>query len=266
MKGWIKDHRQELESDIWAMPPLYHRVWQYIKYMANHEDNEIPMRDGSKMLIEKGQHLTSVRTIAQKVGWYERGIFKEPNPKTVQEVLNWLVKSNMIYTDKSNRKYTLVTVVNWGIYQGSEVDKVTESNNAEVTKKKQSMDINKNEENVLEETKSSNSSSLIDGNFKEVMRFYSENLQRGVTETPFNLGVLSELYETHGNELLMAAMKLGAKQEKKGVGYVEGILKNWKEAGVKTLDDARKHELEFKNKRTTVKTHKKQNDIDWDKV
>ncbi|MEK4132018.1 hypothetical protein NYE67_20600 [Solibacillus sp. FSL W8-0474] len=147
MQGWIKDFRQELDSDIWAMPPIYHRVWQYIKYMANHNDNTIPMRDGSKLEIKRGQHLTSVRTIAGKVGWYERGIYKEPNPKTIQSVLDWLEQSNMIYTDKSNRKYTLITVVNWDIYQGDDIVKVTESNSGEVTKKKQSADINKNEKN-----------------------------------------------------------------------------------------------------------------------
>lgn len=153
MEGWIKDHRRELNSDIWSMPPIYHRVWQYIKYMANHEDNTIPMRDGSKLDIKKGQHLTSVRTIARKVGWYERGIFKEPNPKTIQSVLDWLEKSNMIYTNKSNRKYTLITVVNWAFYQADDNIKVTESNGVEVTERQQTADINNNDKNDKKKNK-----------------------------------------------------------------------------------------------------------------
>lgn len=71
MQGYIKDHRKELNSDIWAMPPLYHRVWQWLKYKANHDDATIPMADGTKFWIRKGQHLTSVRNIAQGVGWFE---------------------------------------------------------------------------------------------------------------------------------------------------------------------------------------------------
>src|SRR5690606_30303915 len=69
--GWIKDYRQELNSDIWMMPPLYHRVWQWLKYQVNHEDQFIPLRNGSKVKVSKGQHMTSIRQIAQGVGWYE---------------------------------------------------------------------------------------------------------------------------------------------------------------------------------------------------
>jgi hypothetical protein len=59
VQGFIKDYRKELESDIRIMPPLYHRTWQYLKYMINHSDNEIPMNDGTKFLVKAGQHLTS---------------------------------------------------------------------------------------------------------------------------------------------------------------------------------------------------------------
>ena len=55
-QGWIKDYRKEIDSDIWAMPPLYFKVWQYLKYMAKHQVNTIPMSDGSKEIINRGQH------------------------------------------------------------------------------------------------------------------------------------------------------------------------------------------------------------------
>lgn len=145
MTGFIKDYRQELDSDVWLMPPIYHRVWQYLKYKVNHEPNEIPMRDGSKFKIYPGQHLTSVRNICKDVGWYERGIFKEPNPKTIKAVLDWLQKNGMIAVDQGNRKYTLVTLINWAIYQ----EKRNKSN-SKGTESNHSMDINKNEYNEKE--------------------------------------------------------------------------------------------------------------------
>lgn len=122
MQGYIKDYRQELNSDIWLMPPLYHRVWQFLKYMANHADGTIPMRDGTRLHIKRGQHLTSVRKIAQGIGWYEKGLWEVPNPKTIDVILEWLVKNDMIEIDngKDGRQYTLVTIVNWDIYQSSE--------------------------------------------------------------------------------------------------------------------------------------------------
>jgi len=144
MEGYIKDWRQELESDVWLMPPLYHRIWQWLKYTANHKDKYIPMHDGSKMLVKRGQKLTSIRSIAEGVGWYERGVFKKPNPKTVQDVLNWLAKNGMITIDTSNRKYTLITIVNYNVYQANNSDK----SNSKYTVSIQSLDTNNNDNNV----------------------------------------------------------------------------------------------------------------------
>jgi hypothetical protein len=119
MQGYIKDHRKELNSDIWLMPPLYHRVWQWLKYQVNHNDAEIPMTDGTKLRIRKGQHLTSVRKIARGVSWYERGVLTEPNLKTITRILTWLVNNQMITISRGlkNRQYTLITILNWEAYQ-----------------------------------------------------------------------------------------------------------------------------------------------------
>lgn len=119
MQGYIKDHRKELNSDIWLMPPLYHRVWQWLKYQVNHNDAEIPMSDGTKLYIRKGQHLTSIRKIARGVGYYEKGMWEEPNPKTISNILKWLEKNQMIVVQKGkqNRQYTLITILNWETYQ-----------------------------------------------------------------------------------------------------------------------------------------------------
>lgn len=146
MKGYIKDHRRELESDIWLMPPLYHRVWQWLKYKANHEDREIPMKDGSRLLIRRGQHLTSLRQIAQGVGWYEGMKWKEPNPKTISSILSWMEKQQMIRVERGNgnRQYTLITLLNWDLYQMKD----DEGNSKETARKqseKQQTDINKND-------------------------------------------------------------------------------------------------------------------------
>lgn len=96
MEGWIKDHRQELNSDIWLMPPIYHRVWQWLKYKANHQDREVPLRNGGNIVVKRGQLLTSYRSIAQGVGWKERGKQVIPSPNTVGNIINWLVKRGMV--------------------------------------------------------------------------------------------------------------------------------------------------------------------------
>lgn len=147
MSGWIKDYRQEIESDIWLMPPLYHRVWQWLKYKANHQEKTIPLNDGSKVTIHRGQLMTSIRQIAQGVGWYERRTWKEPNPKTIRSILKWLELQGMITitASRGNNGYTLITLVNWDVYQ-LEDDK----GNSEYPSEKQSTDINKNDKNDKE--------------------------------------------------------------------------------------------------------------------
>lgn len=144
MTGFIKDHRKELESDIWSMPPLYHRLWQWLKYSANHEDNTIPMRDGSQMTIKRGQRLTSVRDIAKGISWYEGTKYREPNPKTVATILEWMEKTSMVSIERGqgNRQYTLITLIKYEEYQEKTIQ-----GNSKVTAEKHLADINKNEKN-----------------------------------------------------------------------------------------------------------------------
>lgn len=142
MSGWIKDWRKELESNIWLMPPLYHRVWQWIKYNVNHEPNKVPFKDGKVVEVGKGEKITSYRQIANGVGYYERGIWREPNVKTIRDILEWLRNEQMIDIE-SNSQYTRIKVLNWDIYQAP----VQDVSNSRETVSKQSLDTNKNDKN-----------------------------------------------------------------------------------------------------------------------
>ena len=143
MTGYIFDHRKELESDVWLLPPMYHRVWQWLKYMVNHSEAKIPNRDGTFTIIKPGQHATSYRHIAKGVGYYEGLKWKEPNPKTIKTILNWLETQGMISV-KGNTNGTVVTIENWHLYQ-----KETVKGNTKETLKKHSLDTNKNDKEEL---------------------------------------------------------------------------------------------------------------------
>jgi len=77
------------------------------------------MEDGTFFDIEPGQHLTSVRNIAKGIGYYEGLQWKEPNPRTISKIIEWLEKQEMITISRGrgNRQYTLVTLLNWDLYQ-----------------------------------------------------------------------------------------------------------------------------------------------------
>ncbi|GAC43468.1 hypothetical protein [Paenibacillus popilliae] len=241
MAGWIKDYRQELESDIWSMPPLYHRIWQYLKYMVNHHENEIPMRDGTRVEVSPGQHMTSLRNIAKGVGWYERGIWKEPNVKTVSSVLGWLEKEGMITVDSGNRKYTMISLVSWDIYQADDDIKVTVG--------KQSLDINKNDKNE----KNNNISAQIE-NFRsrynpellELIDNYFEfiaNMRKG---KKLSDGILIKVYEQFARysplrvEYAIKTHMGSEKLSKAKEDYTFGILRG-------TTDEEAKHKLQRMN-------------------
>ncbi|MDX8047135.1 replication protein [Gracilibacillus sp. S3-1-1] len=99
-----------------------------------------------------------------------------------------------------------------------------------------------------------------DHRFGELIQFYRANLQRAVTESPFNYELLTQWYSEVGYDLLYAAMKVSAKAEAKGVRFLEGVLSNWKEAGVQTLDDATQYEKQVKaNKKSSYSKKKQKN-------
>lgn len=168
--GFIKDWRQELESDIWLMPPMYHRVWQWIKYSAYHSVYKIPNPDGSFTTINPGQCPTSYRLIAKGVGYYEGRKWKEPNVKTIKVILDWLVIQNMIGV-QGNSKGTIITVENWGLYQ-LEIDK----GNSKETLEKHLLDTKENDKecinNILPSEKEAKKDSKIKKSFNQEDKEY----------------------------------------------------------------------------------------------
>lgn len=123
-RGFFKSWRKEFESRIWTMPPLYHRVWHWIIGNAQHHIYEANTPTPFVIYILPGQKLTSVRQIAEGVKWQEWGKDVVPNSKTISTILEWLKQQGMIVVE-SNAKGTLISVVNWHIYNAEPEKKVT---------------------------------------------------------------------------------------------------------------------------------------------
>lgn len=217
MQGYIKDYRKEIESDVWLMPPLYHRTWQWLKYNVNHEEAIIPMRDGSKLQIKRGQRLTSIRDLAKAIGWHEGVKWKEPNPKTVSTILDWMVKQGMIviHSGKGNRQYTLITLINWEVYNPKPIDgnsKVT----PRTTDREHPVDINKNDNNVL-------------SNDEEFKRTTTTNAfaifdREGFGDCEQEQESIAQLIRTYGNARVCKALQEASSQQVKELEYVKTIL------------------------------------------
>lgn len=118
MKGWICLHRKLLDCFLWegGEPFDYRSAWIDLLLLANHKDKDI-LFDGQKTTITRGQYLTSVRKLSERWGWSK--------DKTLK-YLKLLESADMIRRD-SNAKRTLITIVNYGVYQDvQDTDKDTE--------------------------------------------------------------------------------------------------------------------------------------------
>lgn len=120
--GWICLHRSLM--DHWAYSdPVALKAWIYILLTANHKASKV-LFDGDLLTVNKGQFLTSVRKFAEKVGCTRR---------KAENLLELFEKDEMIKRNRYKRG-TLLTVVNYGIYQDKrDSDDATESTSESTT-------------------------------------------------------------------------------------------------------------------------------------
>jgi len=137
--GYTKAYRKELESDIWKMPPLYQRVFFYLRQKAAWQPEIFPTVKTCGIALNPGQLITSFSVIADGVSWYEYGVKKTPNKKTIGGILRWL-EGNAMVTTFSNRHGTFIIVTNWDSYNGKDKEKVTPKKRIKVTQKKRQLD------------------------------------------------------------------------------------------------------------------------------
>jgi len=240
--GWVKIHRDIFDSDLWHDVTTF-RLFLWLIGKAAHRDGVVV----SGIELKRGQYLRSYRKLAEDLAYKEGRGTKTYSLKTIKKCINKLISDERVNVQETEQG-TLFTILNYSSYQGL-LDDEKETGNTidskQETNGKRTVNNNKNANNAKKDI-SSSSSITHDPNFEEVMNFYQSNLQVGITEAPYNLEQLIQLYDEFGKDLLLAAMKLSAEQEKKGIAFMKGILNNWRSAGVKTLEDARKYEMEFR--------------------
>lgn len=139
MKGYIKLYRQTLNSAIWQ-DPYYLKLWMYCLMKASHKKREYLL--GNDMIeLNEGEFVTGRNSL-------EEDLNKGMKPKQKLSESTWwrylinLEKWEMLNIKKTN-KYSVVTVVNWSLYQGSE----QQLNNSWTTDEQQ-LNTNKNVKNV----------------------------------------------------------------------------------------------------------------------
>lgn len=67
-----------------------------------------------------------------------------------------------------------------------------------------------------------------------VIKFYQQNI--AFSPSPFELEAIQQDAEEWGSDIIIHAMKIAIKQNIKTYRYVEGILKRWRNEGIKTME------------------------------
>ena len=110
--GWIKLHRELLDKSIWQESTAEQKaILITLLSMANYEPNKWEFQ-GEQYELQAGQLITSLPSIAEKSG---KGI----SIQNVRTALKRFEKLGFL-TDKSTNKNRLITIANWGFYQGCE--------------------------------------------------------------------------------------------------------------------------------------------------
>lgn len=132
-EGWISIYRKILDNPIVCKDVDFFTVWMYLLLNASHKEQEKIFK-GKKIIIKKGQLITSRKTISEK--------FKISESK-VQRILKSFEIEQQIEQQTSS-KNRLITITNWNYYQQTE-QQIEQQVNNKWTASEQQVNTNNNE-------------------------------------------------------------------------------------------------------------------------
>lgn len=141
-KGWIKTYRQIQDCWIWKVDEPFDRrsAWLDLLLSANHKDVKL-LFNGNLIDVKRGQLITSVRNLANKWKWSKDRVLK---------FLRVLENDTMIERDSDNHR-TLITIVNYGVYQDKQdtenTEESTQTSTHTSTQNGHTLATNKNDKN-----------------------------------------------------------------------------------------------------------------------
>jgi hypothetical protein len=117
MNGYIKLHRRTLDTG-WLRDQKLWAVWCYCLLRATHRECR-QMVGQQALLLQPGEFVFGRQAAARDLAMKESTLYK---------VVKRLEKLGNIRI-KSNNKFSVITVVNWALYQGQPHDEEQQRNN-----------------------------------------------------------------------------------------------------------------------------------------
>jgi len=114
--GWVQLHRKLADHPVWTRERFTRgQAWVDLILLASYQDH-IVVQGNRAVTVKRGQVLTSQVTLAKRWRW---------NRETVRAFLRLLNSLNMVAIETSKATdtgYTLVTLLNYDLYQGYSSD------------------------------------------------------------------------------------------------------------------------------------------------
>lgn len=266
MTGWISLHRTIENHWLYEENRKFSKfeAWIDILLMVNHTDKKVTL--GNELInVKRGERITSLRKLSERWNW---SITK------VDSFLRLLESDSMIELKKDTKK-TLISVVNYDIYQNLEIkkrhgkdgektqkriEKETEKNQKENKKKQTIMSNNdlimtNNDNNVVvvdvNENKSDFKKAELENNndnnhtFQELLNYYQNNIQ--MSPPPAVLEKLGNDYDDFGFNIVKYAINKSAINNNHNYNFVDWLLKDWNKKGLKTIEAIEQYESSKSN-------------------
>lgn len=220
MAGWISLHRSIQEHWIWQEKPFDKRsAWIDLLLSANHKDNKFLL--GNNLVdIERGSFITSEVKLSDRWGW---------SRTKVRNFLELLEKDNMLLKESDNKK-TVLTIVNYNDYQVQETSKEHQENINKTSKEHQE-NTNNNVNNVNNDNKSL---CMYDEKIKNIVNLLENNI--GMIP-PLLIDDIEKYSKTFDLDMFSEATKIACNNKKRTVNYILGVLRQWKDNNILTIDD-----------------------------
>ena len=215
-EGWIKLYRKSIDSQVFQSEGLW-KIWTWCLLKANHKDQWVQVKIGkgtTEVFIKRGQFIFGRKTAAKELRMVERTVHKR-----------MLKLKSMRNCDiQSDSHYSIVTILNYDVYQSVPLEDVT----GKVTGKGQASDTNKNDKN--KKNLKNGRKKEPDPRVKEFFNFWMMTFQRETGQSyVFSFEkdgkLVKDLLKVHSLDTLQEMTKVFFQDEQcRRRGFTIGIL------------------------------------------
>ena len=228
MTGWIKLHRKILDSPIFQNEKLF-KVFAYCLMKASHKEHTQLV--GRRVVhLKKGQFVFGRKRASEELRLKE---------STIRDYVKLLENLGTIDI-KSDNKFSVITVVNWSIYQTDEEISDNKYDNKSTTNQHQ-INTNKNVKNGENDKNEKNEKNVVVGDdFASIYNLYQENIEQ--VPSPITTEKLTQDIDHYGKELVAYAIKKAALNNSHNYKFIDYLLKDWRKRNLTTIKAVKQYE------------------------